>query len=373
MLTRLRALAGFAAAAIAAFAAAGASADEITIGADLPLSGPNAQYGDTFSQGANLAIADINADHMLSKTLVMDYEDSQALPQPGVVAANKLVSVVRVPYMLSAFTSVSKAIAPVAERSKTVAVNGGGVGPDLAELGDYFWNVIPLANYEVRAMVPYLVNERKLKRFVLVYVDDPLGDAILKELHTELPKVGGELVGELKIPRDAEQFAGIAARAREVKPDVIYIASFGAQQSQIIKQFRDNGVSQQIVSYSGFAIPAIDQEPEAKGALYTSQRMDWESNDPVTKRFVTEFKAKYGKAPNYYGANYYNAVMLFAILAQGLEKKGEAITGENLLKERRAVGTFNLVGGKMEFQANGSVIMPMQINEVDGKGGHIVK
>jgi len=184
MLTRSRALAGFAAAAIAAFAAAAASADDITIGADLPLSGPNAQYGDIFSQGANLAIADVNADHMLSKTLVMDYEDSQALPQPGVVAANKLVSVVRVPYMLSAFTSVSKAIAPVAERSKTVAVNGGGVGPDLAELGDYFWNVIPLANYEVRAMVPYLVNERKLKRLVLVYVDDPLGDAILKELQT---------------------------------------------------------------------------------------------------------------------------------------------------------------------------------------------
>ena len=64
--------------------------------------------------------------------------------------------------------------------------------------------------------------------------------------------------------------------------------------------------------------------------------------------------------------------MLFAILAQGLEKKGEAITGENLLKERKAVGTFNLVGGKTEFQANGSVIMPMQINEVDGKDGHIV-
>ena len=373
MLTGLRLLASFAAAAFAAALAGAAAADEITIGAVLPLSGPNATYGDTFSQGVNLAIADINADHMLSKTLVMDYEDSQALPQPGVVAANKLVSVVGVPYMLSAFTSVSKAIAPVAERTKTVAVNGGGVGPDLAELGAYFWNVIPLANYEVRTMVPYLVGERKLKRFVLVYVDDPLGDAILKELHTELPKAGGELAAELKIPREAEQFAGIAARARDAKPDVVYIASFGAQQSQIVKQFRDNGVTQQIASYSGFAIPAIDQEPEAKGALYTSQKMDWDSSDPMTKRFVAEFKAKYGKAPNYYGANYYNAVMLFAILAQGLEKKGEAITGENLLKARQAIGSFDLVGGKTEFQANGSVIMPMQINEVDGKGGHIVK
>ncbi|MFI4986230.1 MAG: ABC transporter substrate-binding protein, partial [Alphaproteobacteria bacterium] len=346
---------------------------DIKIGAVLPLSGPNAQYGETFSTGINLAVADVNADHMLSKPLAMDYEDSQALPQPGVVAANKLVNVERVPFFLSAFTSVSKAVAPVADRSKTVAVNGGGVGPDLAQLGDYFWNVIPLANYEVRAMVPYLVTGRKLKRFVLVYVDDPLGEAIQKELKTELPKAGGELVAELKIPRESQQFTSVAARAREANPEVIYIASFGAQQSQIIKQFRDNGISQQIASYSGFAIPSIDQAPEAQGALYTSQKMDWDSDDPITKRFVAEYKAKYGKAPNYYAANYYNAVMLFAVLARTLEKKGEAVTGENLLKERRAAGSFNLVGGKMEFQPDGSVIMPMQVNEVDGKGGHIVK
>jgi hypothetical protein len=64
---------------------------------------------------------------------------------------------------------------------------------------------------------------------------------------------------------------------------------------------------------------------------------------------------------------------VFVKLAQALEKSGQPITGENLLKQRKATGTFDLVGGKMEFLANGSVSMPIQINEVDGGVGKMVK
>ena len=73
-------------------------------------------------------------------------------------------------------------------------------------------------------------------------------------------------------------------------------------------------------------------------------------------------------------ANYYNAVMVFGILAQALEKAGKPITGENLLEQRRRAGTFDLVGGKMTFQSNGTVAMPVQIQEIDGTGtGKLIK
>ena len=114
---------------------------------------------------------------MLSKKLVIQFEDSQATPQQGVVAMTKLVNVEKVPFVLSAFTGVSKAIAPVGDKAKVVSVNGGGIGPDLAELGDYFWNVIPLVNLEIRVMAPYLVQERGFKKIALIYVDDPAGEA----------------------------------------------------------------------------------------------------------------------------------------------------------------------------------------------------
>jgi branched-chain amino acid transport system substrate-binding protein len=349
--------------------AARASAEDVHIGAIFALSGTNADYGDLYMGATELAATDLNEAKVLNGKLSIVYEDSQALPQQGVIAMNKLVNVERVSYVLSAFTGVAKAISTTAARSHTVAVNGGGVGPDLAGLGEYFWNVIPLANFEVRAMVPYLVQKRGLKRVVLVYVDDPLGHEIKHELESGLPSLGGVLAQALSVPSNAQQFSGIAARVRAAKPDVVYIASFGAQQSQIIKQLRDNGVTQQFASYSGFAIPAIASLPEAKGALFTTQSIDWNSNDPVTKRFAREYQAKTNRPPTAYAANYYNAVLLFGALASALQKAGLPITGENLLAKRREIGTFDLVGGRLSFEKDGTIRSAMQINEVGSESG----
>ena len=166
-----------------------AVAGDVTIGAAFPMSGANAEYGQVFGGGVDLAIAHVNADKKLSGKLGVVYEDSQALPAQGVIAANKLINVNKVPFVLSAFTGVSKAIAPIGARTRTVMVNGGGVGPDLATLGEYFWNTIPLANFEVRTIVPYLVKEKGYKRIALVYVDDPLGQAILTDLGSALQKI----------------------------------------------------------------------------------------------------------------------------------------------------------------------------------------
>ena len=51
-----------------------------------------------------------------------------------------------------------------------------------------------------------------------------------------------------------------------------------------------------------------------------------------------------------------------------LEKKGQPINGETIRNELLAIKTFDAVGGKMEFQPDGTVILPMQINELT-KGG----
>lgn len=341
--------------------------DAIKIGAAFPMSGPNAELGEIFSRAANLAASHINADKMLSKKLQIVVEDSQATPQGGVVAMNKLINVEKVPYVLSAYTAVSKAIAPLGERAKVVSINGGAVGPDLAELGQYFWNVIPLVNFEAQVAIPYVVKDKSLNNVALIFVDDPLGEAVQKVLRAEVPKAGGKLVGEIQVPRAAQQFASIAANVRQLKPDVIYIASFGSQPAQIIKQLRDNGVTQQLISYSAFSIPTIAELPEARGALYTTQSIDFNAG-ALGQRVAKEYKEQSGKDANAYVANYYNAVLLFANLAQALEKAGKPVTGENLLAQRRATPSFEMIGGKMEFQPDGTVAMPVQIQEIDGTG-----
>ena len=342
-------------------------AQDIKIGTLFPLSGRIAVLGDVFNTGVNLAVDHLNADKMLSGKLSIVAEDSQGAPQQGVIGMSKLVNVDKVPYVMSGVTGVLKAIAPIGQRANVVTVNGGGVGPDLAELGPYAWNVIPLATIQVQELIPFMVKDRGLKRFVIVYLDDPTGEGLRKALEKELPKVGGELVEALSIPVGSQQFSGIAAKVRAARPDAIFLGSVGPQQVQLVKQLRDNGVTQQLATY--YTLPELDALPEAKGMYYTSQVVDWESKDPLTRRFVTDFKARYNRNPDTTAANYYNAVRLFGALASELQKQGKPINAENLLAQRLAQKSFDFIGGKVGFDGTGTVMMPIQVNEITGPGG----
>jgi hypothetical protein len=72
--------------------------------------------------------------------------------------------------------------------------------------------------------------------------------------------------------------------------------------------------------------------------------------------------------PGVYNTNYYNMVRLFVLLAQELQKHGKPVTGENLLAQRMAGKSFDLVGSRVSFEANGTVKAPIQINEIDASG-----
>ncbi|PHK95220.1 branched-chain amino acid ABC transporter substrate-binding protein [Pseudoroseomonas rhizosphaerae] len=357
---------GFVAAGAAALVAprlALAQSSPYVVGTLFPMSGPNAEYGSLFTKGIELALEHIRADNMLKRPITMAVQDSLATPQGGAVGMTKLANVDKAVWVMIGFTGVSKAAAPIGTRSKVMMINGGGVGPDLAGLSPYYWNVIPLVNQEVRVLLPWLQKE-KLKRIALIYVDDPLGNSVVQELRKGLAETGGELVGAHSIPPATQQFAAIAARVRDSKPDAVYFASYGAQQSQIIKQLRDNGITQQIITYSAGTIPSVVGLPESEGLIVTSQVSDWEQGDEVTQRFVKDWRAKHNGDPTSYNQNYYNAMRLFALLAQGLEKAGTEVTGETLLAELQRVRRFPLVGGEGVLEDGGTMAMPLQIGQI---------
>src|SRR5262245_35769742 len=83
-----------------ASAAAQASAQDFRIGAVFPLSGANADYGDLYMGATELAASHLNEAKVLGGKVSIAYEDSQALPQQGVIAMNKLVNVEKVSYVL---------------------------------------------------------------------------------------------------------------------------------------------------------------------------------------------------------------------------------------------------------------------------------
>ncbi|MCP4559091.1 MAG: ABC transporter substrate-binding protein [Bosea sp.] len=370
MILRRQFLVG-AAATVAAPSVLRAQGAAYVLGTLFPMSGANAEFGTMYLNGVQLALDHIAADKMLKNGIDLRPIDSQGTAQGGAVGMTRLANVDRASYVLIGFTGVSKAAAPIGDRAKVVMVNGGGVGPDLATLSPYFWNILPLANQEVRAVLPF-IKEKGFKRIAMIYTEDPSGMAVHAELKSGLPGVGGELVGAYGVAPTLTQFAAIAAQVRDVRPDAVFFASVsGVQAVQIVKQLRDNGISQQIMTYSTGNLPSVSALPESEGLVFTGQSADWAATEPTMKRFVTGWREKLKSEPTTYGLNYYNATLLFAQLAKGLEAAGKPVSGETLREEMLRVRTFQLAGGEVTFAENGTASTGVQLNQV--RGGRIYK
>lgn len=344
-----------------------AAADQTyPLGALFPLSGPNAIYNKVFSRGTDMAVEDVNSSGKIDGKLKVIYVDSQALPQPAVLGMNKLVNVNKVNFVLSAFSGVSKAIAPIGNRAHTIMVNGGGVSPELA-IGGYLINDIPLVDDEVKVLWPYVVDQMKLKKIAVVHVNDPFGNVVSDVIHDQCKKLGCEVTTDISISPSATNFQSEVVKVRASGPDAVYLASYGEQQGVLAKQLRDGGVDAQLLSYSGFGVPATVKLSAAQDTIFTSQHMNWDAND-MTRQFHSKFEKKYGTSPSYYSANYYNAVLVYADLIHYLQENHQKVTGENLLAALHKIATFEVVGGKITFRENGTVQMPIAINQIkDGK------
>ncbi len=357
------ALASGLALALSVSAGAYAQSNAYVVGTLFPMSGANAEAGKIYTNAVQLAFDHIKEDKWLKSDVQIKSADSLGTPQGGAIGMTRLTNVDKAVYTLVGFTGVSKAAAPIGQRAKTMMINGGAVGPDLASLSPYFWNIIPLANQEVKHLIPWL-GENKFKKISVIYVDDALGQGILNELKTGLPAKGGSVTSSYSVPPDLQQFSSIIAKLRNDKPDAIYIASPNITQiGQIIKQVRDAGIEQQLLTYGAANFPSISKLAESEGLIFTSQAADWKSAQPAMKRFVDGWREQYKSEPTTYGLNYYNGALLFGYLARGLENQGKPITGDSLLEELKRVGKYDLAGGQALFH-DSTVTAGMQVNRI---------
>ena len=97
----------------------------------------------------------------------------------------------------------------------------------------------------------------------------------------------------------------------------------------------------------------------AEGAIFTYPIYDPKSKEPIIQEFVQKFKAKYGKEPDAFAVQGYDAMN---IVASAIEKAG--YTSDKIQKAMAKIKDFSGVGGKMTFDENGDVVKPLRLMTV---------
>lgn len=345
------------------------------LGAILPLSGQNQTFGTAFQQAIQLGESYVNDKMGLNGKVAVDYEDGQGLPAPSVTAMSKLVNVNKSVAVFTGFSAPTQAISALANQQQVVAFNAGANSPALATLGKYVLNDLPLADQQLPAALPYVVDTLKLKNWAIVYSNETLGQSVQAAINKGLPKAGGKVVQSISVSATATDFSPQVDQLRNTKADLIYFAvSSGTQIPTLAQQLRAAGVKAQFMSYGGTDIPAVISAQDTQGMLFTTQHVDLKSTNAPTQYLVKQFKAQHpGTTMTTAQVNYFNAALIIGQSIQKLEKANKQVTGANLLTQIIKGHQYDFAGGSVIINADGTTSTPIDITKLSGQKEQVVK
>jgi branched-chain amino acid transport system substrate-binding protein len=269
---------GIAAAALTAglLVAGAVRADEIVIGASLPLSGPLAGFGSFQQWGYKRAVDEVNKAGGISiggqKQLVrLIIRDDKT--DPNVTASNTetLISRDHVVAMLGSCTpALVNAGALVAERAKKPLVTGCDPLEAFKSVRkwSYVWDLFfdepELAAAQLKALAD--LGAATNKKLAIIHDNGPDGQIVGGQIWPALAKeFGYEVVENASFPIDNAQFTSIVAEAKSKGAEVVLVDAITPQAIAIRKQMASAGYTPKVLNIEKGAEPV--QFAEALGKL----------------------------------------------------------------------------------------------------------
>jgi branched-chain amino acid transport system substrate-binding protein len=289
--------------------------------------------------------------------------DTQAKPELAISGANKLIDVDKMAVIITAWSSVVKAVAPIANRTSVLELNMGANSPDIANLGDYVYTVFPLAEVDVTALAKYTREKLGKSRAAVLYINNDTGIGGAKIYRDVFTAAGGQVVAFEAYDPKATDFTGVLLKARVGNPDVVHIHGL-SELPQVIAQMRQLGMTQQITSYSAGYNPKLLAQlgSAAEGLIVTSLAPTATSNPNVQK--LLDLWKQVGRAPN--GLPYlqyaWDSTVVVADLFAWVDKNKLPVTGPNMRKALLEIKTFDLpMTGKLVITDDHRVNKPVYL------------
>jgi branched-chain amino acid transport system substrate-binding protein len=351
-LARLGTLLGPLTAALA-FSSASYAVDPVKIGMVAPSTGPVAESGKFQTQGARLAVEEINAAGGVlgGRPLELVIEDDQST-NPGVVLAfSKVAGDKDIAAFLGPIRSTQvHAIAPdVLALGKPVLF--GGTDPALTHMSNpWLFRFRPNDSYSARVIADYGVNALGKKKWAIVHSTDAFGTAGMKSLVASLKEMGVEPVLIQGYTNNSQDFTPVVLAVKQSGADILgtYMTN-EPDQGIFAKQLQQLGVK---ISWVGSPTTVTTTALKLAGAaLYGSYAVVDFNRDSsaAAKDFSGKYEAKYKIAPDIFSSWTYDAVHVLAMAINN----AKSLEPEKLRQAILAVRGYQGAEGIYNFDQNG--------------------
>lgn len=355
-----------------ALAAAPAAAQQktIKIGFISTFSGPTAVIGNDMRNSFELGL-----DHLGRKLgglpVEVVYEDDQQKPEVGKQKTDKLIESDKVDFIVGHIWSnvLLASLKSVVDAKTMMVVTNAGPSQLAGELcSPYVFSTSWQNDQTPQAMGLYM-NQKGVKTAFLIGPNYAAGKDMLAGVASTFK---GKVIGqELTTWPTQLDFNAELSKARAAKPDAIFVFYPGAAGVQFLTQYAQAGLKGTIPLYTAFTIDELSLPRQKDLALGVPGAQEWVNDlpNPVNKKFVADYKAKYKSSPSFYGAQTYDAAALINSAVTAV--KGDVSKKDDMRKEMEKAN-FKSVRGGFRYGKNHIPIQNFYLQEAVKVGDEYV-
>src|SRR5947207_14818927 len=271
-----------------------ASAQDISIGIAGPMTGGEATFGRQMKNGAEQAVADINASGgVLGKQLKLEVGDDACDPKQARSVAEKLAGM-KVPFVAGHYCSSSSIPASEAyAEGNVLQITPASTNPQFTERN--LWNTFRVCGRDDQQGAvagAYIAKNFKGKNVAVIDDKTTYGKGLADETRKALAKAGVKPKLTESYNKGDKDFTALVSKLKLNNIDLVFVGGYHQESGLILRQMRDQGLKTVLMDGDALADKAFASitGPAGEGTLFTFGPDP--RNKPTAKKIVEAFKAK---------------------------------------------------------------------------------
>jgi branched-chain amino acid transport system substrate-binding protein len=327
----------------------------IKIATQSPLSGGQAALGEGIKLGAQLAIEKFkgNLEKLGFKVELVPYDD-QAKPDVGVANAKNIIADKDILGVIGHLNSgVAIPSSEVYKEVNLAMISPANTNPVVTDRG--YKNVFRVCGRDdVQGVVgaEFAHGTLKVKSVYIIHDKTQYGQGVAEFFKADAEKKGIKVLG-FEGTEEKSNFDPIITPIKAKNPDLIYFGGIYDQAAPFFKQAREKGVKARFMGPDGMDSSDLTKiAGKAVVGMYYTSVAGPVTVYPKAKEFADEYKKKFGKSPEPFAAQAYDATAILLKAIEAAAKGGKTPTRDAVTAAIRDV-KYSGITGTVEFDEKG--------------------
>jgi len=300
------------------------AADEIVVGATIPITGPLAASGLQYYDALQLAQDDINAAGGINgRKLRIAFEDTQASNSVAVNAFIKLAQQENPAFIfLSSYTIQNLAAEPQVAKAMIPVAYGGGAVALADKKNPWMFRIRPQDTLPAQAIASTLIDRMNARDVGIIHVQDDYGTATAAAIEAVLKASGANVVANESYNIKDNDFSAQLLNLRNKGAKAMVGVSYIRDGALLLTQRSNLGITIPMIGNTSFVTPTLLDlvtPADVSGIYSVIDAMLGSSISPASADYAARFLARFGMRADPFGSAYYDAAM---ILAEIMRKVG---------------------------------------------------